>query len=225
MPIGAYTAASVIVIAMIGPTSSRAALSAASNGFSPSWRCRSTFSTMTIASSTTRPTESTIASSVSRLIVKPTISIRKTAPTSEIGIATTGMSTDAERAEEEEDDDDDDQERLGQRLRAPRRSRPGCTPSSRTGSRPSCRPAAAPGCRASPRAPRLITSSELAVGQDPDAHERGGLAVEADVRLVVLGAEHDVGDLAEAHDDAVLLLDDELAELLGGLAGPCWRRG
>ena len=84
-------------MAMIGPTSSRAAWIAASNGFCPMWRCRSTFSTMTIASSTTRPTESTIASSVSRLIVKPATNIRNTAPTSEIGIATTGIST--ERAE------------------------------------------------------------------------------------------------------------------------------
>ena len=74
-----------------------AALSAAWNGFSPRWRWRSTFSTMTIASSTTRPTESTIASSVRRLIVKPKASIRNTAPISEIGIATTGIST--ERAE------------------------------------------------------------------------------------------------------------------------------
>ena len=41
--------------------------------------------------------------------------------------------------------------------------------------------------------------------QHPDAHERRGLAVEADVLLVVLGAEHDVGDLAEPDDDAVLL--------------------
>ena len=80
-------------MAMIGPTSSRAALIAAWNGLSPICRCRSTFSTMTIASSTTRPTESTIASSVRRLIVNPAISIRKTAPISEIGIATTGMST------------------------------------------------------------------------------------------------------------------------------------
>ena len=93
IPIGAYTAASVIVIAMIGPTSSRAALIAASNGLSPSCRWRSTFSTMTIASSTTRPTDSTMASSVSRLIVKPATSIRNTAPTSETGMATTGMST------------------------------------------------------------------------------------------------------------------------------------
>src|SRR5215470_6742268 len=48
---------------------------------------------MTIASSTTRPTESTMASSVKRLMVKPATSIRKTAPTSETGMATTGIST------------------------------------------------------------------------------------------------------------------------------------
>ncbi len=35
-----------------------------------------------------------MASRVSRLMVKPAASIRKTAPTSEMGIATTGMSTD-----------------------------------------------------------------------------------------------------------------------------------
>ena len=80
-------------MAMIGPTSSRAASRAACSGRAPCWRWRSTFSTMTIASSTTSPTESTIAKSVSRLIVKPATSIRNTAPTSEIGIATTGIST------------------------------------------------------------------------------------------------------------------------------------
>ena len=48
---------------------------------------------MTIASSTTSPTDSTIARRVSRLIVKPAAIIRKTAPRSEIGIATTGMRT------------------------------------------------------------------------------------------------------------------------------------
>ena len=48
--------------------------------------------------------------------------------------------------------------------------------------------------------------------QHPDAHERGGLSVEADVLLVVLRAQHDVGDIAEADDDAVLLFDDELPE-------------
>jgi len=46
---------------------------------------------MTMASSTTRPTESTMASSVSRLMVKPATFARNTAPISETGIATTGM--------------------------------------------------------------------------------------------------------------------------------------
>ena len=55
------------------------------------------FSTTTIASSTTRPIASTIASSVSRLMVKPITSMRKHAPTRESGIATSGMMT--ERAE------------------------------------------------------------------------------------------------------------------------------
>ena len=59
--------------------------------------CRSTFSTTTMASSTTRPTESTMASRVSRFTVKPKTCMRKTAPMSETGMATTGTST--ERSE------------------------------------------------------------------------------------------------------------------------------
>ena len=92
--IGVYTAASVMVMAMIGPTSSRAPLSAASIGFSPSPRWRSTFSTTTIASSTTNPTESTMASSVKRLMVKPNVCTRKMPPINERGMATTGTSDD-----------------------------------------------------------------------------------------------------------------------------------
>ena len=94
---GAYTAANVIVIEMIGPTSSRAPFNAASRGFKPSRRCRSTFSTTTMASSTTRPTERTMASSVSRLMVNPNTCTRKMPPMSETGMATTG--TRAERKE------------------------------------------------------------------------------------------------------------------------------
>jgi len=91
---GTYTAARVMVIAMIGPTSSRAPISAAWSGVLPSERCRSTFSTTTIASSTTRPTERTMASRVRRFRVNPNTCIRNTAPMSETGIATTGTSTD-----------------------------------------------------------------------------------------------------------------------------------
>ena len=90
---GAYTAARVMVMAMIGPTSSRAACKAASYGPSPSCMCRSTFSTTTMASSTTSPTASTMASRVNRFNVNPKINMMNRAPMSEIGIATTGIST------------------------------------------------------------------------------------------------------------------------------------
>ena len=82
-----------MVIAMMGPTSSRAPAMAASKAVLPSRMFRSTFSTTTMASSTTRPTASTMASSVSRFTVKPNTCMRKTAPMSETGIATSGTST------------------------------------------------------------------------------------------------------------------------------------
>ena len=82
----------MIVIATIGPSSSRAPINAASIRDLP-WRTwRSTFSTTTIASSTTRPTDSTMASIVKRLRLKPNASITIAAPTSETGIATSGTS-------------------------------------------------------------------------------------------------------------------------------------
>ena len=49
---------------------------------------------MTMASSTTSPTDSTMASSVSRFSEKPKTCIRNTAPISDTGIATSGISTD-----------------------------------------------------------------------------------------------------------------------------------
>ena len=54
--------------------------------------CRSTFSTTTIASSTTRPTDNTIARIVSRFSEKPHAAITATAPISDTGIATSGTS-------------------------------------------------------------------------------------------------------------------------------------
>ncbi len=95
MPMGTYTAASVMVMAMTGPTSSRAPSSAAWYGVRPSRMWRSTFSTTTMASSTTRPTDRTMASRVSRFRVKPKACIKNTPPMRETGMATTG--TRAER--------------------------------------------------------------------------------------------------------------------------------
>ena len=65
---GENTAASVSVIATIGPVISFMPTIAASSGVSPSSMWRWMFSTTTIASSTTSPIASTIASSVRRLI-------------------------------------------------------------------------------------------------------------------------------------------------------------
>ena len=78
---------------MIGQISSRAPFKAAFSRVMPSRMWRSTFSTTTMASSTTRPTDNTIARSVSRFKVNPKSCMRNNAPISEIGIATTGMIT------------------------------------------------------------------------------------------------------------------------------------
>ena len=53
-------------------------------------------------------------------------------------------------------------------------------------------------------------------GQHPDPDEGRFLAVEADVRVVTLRAQLDVGDVFEPHDGVVLLPDHQLAEFLGG---------
>jgi len=82
-----------MVIAMIGPSSSRPLRRAACSGERPAWRWRSTFSTTTMASSTTRPTASTTARRVSRFTVNPSSTMMKAVPIREIGIAITGMIT------------------------------------------------------------------------------------------------------------------------------------
>ncbi|MGY4235287.1 hypothetical protein ACVIIW_004234 [Bradyrhizobium sp. USDA 4449] len=56
------------------------------------------FSTTTMASSTTRPIASTIASKVSRLKLKPNASIRVQTPIIDSGIVTTGIMTDRSEA-------------------------------------------------------------------------------------------------------------------------------
>ena len=92
-PIGRYTAISVVVIATTGQASSRAPRIAASYGDMPSSMWRWMFSSTMIASSTTIPIASTIASRVSRLMVNPISSIRNNAPTSDNGMVTAGIST------------------------------------------------------------------------------------------------------------------------------------
>ena len=149
-------------------------------------------------------------------MVKPKTCIRKTAPTSETGIATTGMST--ERSEP--------------------RKRKITTMTMRSVSDQRLQDfvdrvldvfgrvvgdaAFMPGRQfawmsAISVRTRLMTSSELALGRTQMPMNTACLPREADFGVVVLGAQHHVGDVAQAHERAVLLAHDELPELLGGV--------
>jgi hypothetical protein len=92
--IGTNTAHRTSAIAMIGALTSLIARCAAAFGARPASMPRSTFSTTTIASSTTMPIASTMPNSVSVLIVKPSKSNTPNVPTIEIGTAISGI-TDA----------------------------------------------------------------------------------------------------------------------------------
>ena len=78
-------------MAMIGPLTSRIAWCAAASGASPCSILRSTFSTTTMASSTTMPIASTMANSVRVLIEKPSISSTAKLPTMDTGTASKGI--------------------------------------------------------------------------------------------------------------------------------------
>ena len=78
------------ILISAGPFCLVAPSNAALTGVRPSRKCRSTFSTTTMASSTTRQTGSTIASGDRRSTVTTRIGMRKTAPLSEVGRAEKG---------------------------------------------------------------------------------------------------------------------------------------
>ncbi len=89
---GVKTAMSEIEMVMIVKAISPAPASAASNGFTPCSMRRQITSSMTMASSTTKPTaiDMAISDRLSRL--KPAASITAVVPSSEIGITIAGMS-------------------------------------------------------------------------------------------------------------------------------------
>ena len=88
---GMNTAMRAKVIEMMVKPISAEPLSAASNGRMPPSMWRTMFSSMTIASSTTKPTDSVRASSVMLLMEKPNPYIAAQVATSEIGTASAGM--------------------------------------------------------------------------------------------------------------------------------------
>ncbi len=88
---GMNTAHSTSAIAISAPPTSSMLRIAASRGVSPSAMPRSTFSTTTIASSTTMPTASTSPNSVRLFSVKPNVAMKKNVPISDTGIAMIGI--------------------------------------------------------------------------------------------------------------------------------------
>ena len=88
---GMNTAISENVIEMMVKPISRAPLSAASNGRMPPSMWRTMFSSMTMASSTTKPTDSVNASSVMLLIEKPNAYIAPQVAMSDTGTASDGI--------------------------------------------------------------------------------------------------------------------------------------
>src|SRR5208337_947177 len=89
--VGTKTAQSTNAIEISATPTSSMVENAASLGLIPSSIFRSTFSTTTIASSTTMPTASTSPNKVRLLIEKPNKDITKNVPISDTGMATSGM--------------------------------------------------------------------------------------------------------------------------------------
>ncbi len=90
--VGTNTAQSTSAVAMIGPVTSRMAFRVASMGLKPLAMLRSTFSTTTMASSTTMPMASTSPKSDSAFKLKPKrCAWTAKVPTSDTGTAIRGM--------------------------------------------------------------------------------------------------------------------------------------
>ena len=174
------------------------------------------FSTTTIASSTTRPTDSTIASRVKRFIVNPSSCIRNTPPISDTGIAMTGTIT----------------------VRSEPRNRKitittitiVCSSVVTTSSIASSMYRVASNAirvvmpvgssrwiAAISARTRSITSSELAFGSTHTPMNTASSPENRTVLIVVLGAERDLGDVLEPDQRAALRADHQLLELVHGL--------
>ena len=203
-----------MVIAMMGPTSSRAPKSAACSGVFPSRMCRSTFSTTTMASSTTRPTDENDGEQGEQVQREPEGLHQEHRADERHRDRDQRHEHRAQRAEEQEDDHDDDEHRLEQRLASTSSiallmylvESKAMLASMPVGS--SFRIASI-----SLRT-RAMTSSELALGSTHTPMNTALLPGEAHFLIVGVGAEHHLGDVLEAHQRAVLLTDHELLELV-----------
>ena len=197
---GMNTAIRENVIETIVKPISRAPLSAASNGRIPPSMWRTMFSSMTMASSTTKPTDSVKASKVMLLIEKPNTYIAAQVPTSDTGTAS---------ADHQNDENDRDEKRL---LHAPYRvaDRHRAVHEHFHADRRRYR-------RAVLR--QMLTygiddGDRIGVGLALDRQHDGAVIVEPACDLVVLDAVDDARDLVEVDRGSVAVGNDHLAILL-----------
>ena len=203
-------------VAMTAPPISRIARAVASNGLllsSTMWRTM--FSSTTIASSTTKPVASVRPKSVSVLIEKPSSFITANVPISETGIVIDGIKRAVPVLQEDEDDQDDEQDRDQQRDddfldRGPHEV--GRIEGDLVGvaGRHRLRDLRH-------RRPHVFRDLKRVGGRLAfDRQHDRRLAVVARRGHVVLRAELDLGDVAEAQVAAIgLRRDDDLLELFG----------
>ena len=213
---GMNTAISETVIEMMVKPISRAPFSAASNGRMPPSMWRTMFSSITIASSTTKPTDSVSASSVMLLIEKLNAYITAQVAISEIGTASAGMMV-AETVRRNR--------KITSTTRPIAISSVSCT--SCTDSRTeiersiiTCMLMAAGICARIGRDAllhRVDDRDRVGIGLALDRQHDRAVAVEEARDAVVLDAVDDVGDLVELDRRAVAVGDDDLAVVLA----PC----
>ena len=195
---GMNTAISENVIETMVKPISRAPLSAASNGRMPPSMWRTMFSSMTMASSTTKPTDSVSASSVMLLMEKPNAYIAAQVPIERNRHRQGRDDGRRGRAQEQEDDHDDEGERDRQRLLHVDDRAAGSRSSGRAAS--PCGSTAAPGRGTA--AARALTGVDhldrVGVRLPLDRQHDRAVVVEPARDLVVFDAVDDVGDFGRA---------------------------
>ena len=211
---GMNTATSENVIEMMVKPISLAPLSAASNGRMPFSMWRTMFSSITMASSTTNPTDNVSASSVMLLIENPSAYIAAAVPISDTGTASVGMMVaDAERRNR----------KITSTTSATAITSVICTSStdSRTEIERSLRTSrltdagSAARIERQPLAHRVDHRHRVGAGLALHAEHDGAVLVEPGRLPVVLDAVDDVGDFMEPHRRAVAPGDDDLLVFVG----------
>ena len=211
---GTNTAHSTSAIAISAEPTSFMLFFAASRGARPVAILRSTFSTTTMASSTTMPIASTRPNSDKLLSVKPNAAMRKKVPTSDTGMATKRNDRRAPGLQEQDhhqhDQDDGFADGLDHRVdRLPdelRRIEENVVFDAGRKALRQLLHQIAHGLRGLKR---------IRAGALKNGERDRRIVIEIGVRRIILRRQFDLGDVLQPHHRARRLLDDDRGELFG----------